>query len=559
MIREPRFAGEAEKQEREIQQELVKEGGIFYTEEVDPETKENRGIVNILGVELETYASKKDIDELKSPENLLLSETDQEMLRTIAETYKLRQPLLFEGSPGAGKTFLLERFTQLIHGKDAPILSITGTPRTSELEILGHWAPKGKVADEEKLGEVMSKLGDQEDYIKVREDLNEKLADINEKLNKGEMTEEEHQEAFGKITSAYENKSKELMMAAAKDAGISDDADWEFKRGALLQAYSGRGGKGQILIVDEFNLIPSNYQQIFLQVGGKNGGMSDQINFFGNSGKTQYKRGKDAWVAFAINPLETTPGRGEVVAPMTDRVVWKTLSQEDADSKKAVVTRTAGGRLSKRAGELGKINPEAIRVPSKDQLRWAELLDEKLGEQVADVVDILDKEFVKMYQQIGDTIEIKGEQRKRTQQLEFSSRNALRLFSYIDNFQIRDPESGNIDFKETLRNGFRRYYVDRLASSDLIKRAEALFEGFISGAVGNINFEGKAVSRGKVLDTLTDRAMITPEEKKKQEEKEKARKQGEQKGFKIKAHQSVSKLAGNPNIPDSVKKKLGFK
>jgi len=132
-----RFPSPEEQKEREIAETLKVERGILYFEETDPETKEKRSYVNILGVKLETYASKEDIEAIK--EKIVLSELDQEMLRTIAERYKLRQPLMFEGDPGAGKTFLLKKFVQLIHGKEAPVLILTGSPRTTDFEIMGHW------------------------------------------------------------------------------------------------------------------------------------------------------------------------------------------------------------------------------------------------------------------------------------------------------------------------------------------------------------------------------------------------------------------------------------
>ena len=136
-----RYQSEDEIKEQETLDRLREGGGISFRQETNQENGETTSFVNVLGVEVETYASEEDIESIKK--EMILSEVDRDLLKTIAECYKLRQPLLFEGDPGAGKTFLMKKFTKLIHGKDAPTLELMGTPRTSELEILGHWAPKG--------------------------------------------------------------------------------------------------------------------------------------------------------------------------------------------------------------------------------------------------------------------------------------------------------------------------------------------------------------------------------------------------------------------------------
>lgn len=106
-----RFPSEAEKKEEKILEELKEKGGIFYSETTDLETQERKAIINILGVELETYASKEDIEVIKK--EIILSGVDQDLLRAIADSYRLREPLMLEADPGAGKTFLMKKFVNL--------------------------------------------------------------------------------------------------------------------------------------------------------------------------------------------------------------------------------------------------------------------------------------------------------------------------------------------------------------------------------------------------------------------------------------------------------------
>lgn len=578
-----RFASSEEQKERKIFERLQKEGGIFYEEreEINPETneKEIKRYINILGVELETYASKEDIEALKK--ETVLSGLDQKLLRTIAECYKLRQPLMFEGDPGVGKTFLMKKFVQLIHGKEAPILELVGTPRTSELEILGHWAPKGLTEKEEEEYRGLLKSFMETSGKGLSAGLNQKLNELNQKFLSGEVTQEQFQEKFGELMTEYVNLFRSEIAEMTQVAEfVKPETEWEFKEGALLQAYSGREGRGYILIVDEFNLIPSNYQQIFLQIGGEKGALSDSISFWGNTGRTIYPRGKDTWICFASNFPEKTPGRSEVVAPMTDRLVWKSISSEETERKKSILITTAGGRLTKRQKELTQLKPEIVSIPVEKGLAWDKVLDEKLGEAIANFIDLFDQEFVKQYQEIGDSISIKGEKRRRIQQFEFSGRNPLRVYSYLDHFQVRDPESGRVDIGKTLENAIELYYISRLVDEDARERMRKIFQKLLgpenieafrrsedileSGGrglpPGAVLFEGEIISRKELFDILVERASVTEEEKKKIEEQKKEELKRKLEQVRYQAEDTIESLLKNPNIiQDKELKKLADK
>lgn len=556
-----KFQSECERREEETKERILKEGGVFYFEKTDPETKETKKFVNILGIELETYASKEEIEKLK--QGLVLSKFDQEILREIAEDYKLRQPLMLEGDPGVGKTFLIKKFIRFIHGENAPILELVGTPRTSELEILGHWAPAAKAKkskdpvvrdtieryerlEYERLEEEFKRIGDEfdEKYKKLKEDRDKK--EIDEEGFKKRL--EDLQKWYQLLRDRYSTKLELLFQKS------HDRVEWEFKEGALLQAYQGREGKGYILLIDEFNLIPSNYQQIFLQIGGEKGELSKSISFWGNTGKTIYERGKDTWVCFAANYPEKTPGRSEVVAPMTDRVIWRTITSEEADKKKDFIRETAGGRLTKRTKSV--IDPKLISLPVTEPLLWDKVLDEELGEAIADTLALLDKEFINNYQAFGDEIEIKGAKRRRTQQLEFSARNLLRAYSYLDNFQIRNPETGLVDITETLKRAFQKYYLNRLASPEARETMENNFKEILEGTTGKVEYKGKVITRKELFDILVERASLTEEDRKKIENEKKKEKERQKEQLRYSIEDDTNTLLNNPDIPDLVKGKL---
>ena len=576
MLERIKFQSPEEKKEQEIAENLKKEGGIFYREETDPETSEKKRFVNILGVEVETYASREDIEKIK--EEIVFSKLDQILLRTIVECYKLRQPLMVEGDPGVGKTFLMKKFVQLIHGKEAPILELVGTPRTSELEILGHWAPAAhqKELKDPVVLDTLRRYDQLEtEYRQITDEFDKKHKEIRNQFNNGDISKEIADQRIQELVKWFnplqERYTSELQSLVQRTT-LTGKVEWEFKEGALLQAYLGKESRGYVLIVDEFNLIPSNYQQIFLQIGGEKGALSDSISYWGNTGKTIYRRGKDTWICFASNYPEKTPGRSEVVAPVTDRLAWKAISSEEAETKKQIIRKTAGGRLKTRQKELTRLLPEIAFIPVEKGLEWDKVLDEELGKQIADFVDLLDNQFTKYYQEVGDNIEIRGEKRRRTQQFEFSGRNPLRLFSYLDHFQVRNPETGLVDIPKTLKNAFERYYLDRLADPERKEAMQVFFRNVMEpsnievikeseetlktgGRVlppGAVMFEGKIMSCKEVLDILAERASMTEEERRRLEEDLEKRVEQARRD----AKDALESILTDPNVSEKIKKLL---
>jgi len=573
---EIRFVSEDEKKEQDLRSKLLEEGGISYYEGIDEETKEKKQYVNIFGVENETYASKNEVEELK--ENLVLSEVDQEILRDIAENYKLRQPLMIEGDPGVGKTFLLEKFVKFVHGVNSPILSLVCTPRTSELEILGHWSPRGlKKEEEEEYEKILQTIMNSRNLDFVQR-MDQDLADLNEQLSKGKINNEEFQSSFGDIAQNYINESRKIILETTQlNQLVKPRTEWEFKYGALLQAYQSRNNKGYPLIVDELNLLPSNYQQIFLQVVGEKGEIAPTISFWGNTGKTVYERGKDTWICFAGNYPEKTPGRLEVVPPLTDRLVWRPITDEETETKVEAIRRTAGGRLIKRSKTT---RSQLVEIPAQPKIAWDKVLDEVLGEQIADVVGLVDDIFKKYYQDTGDKIKIKGAEIGRIQQMEFSGRNLLRLYSYLDNFQVRNSETGLIDITRTLENAFDKYYVKRLSNSkareyiqervkeilglqisvselDNLRQSETFLEA--SGKnlpPGVVLFEGEVITRVMLFEILVERASMTKEGNEVVKQRKIEYKKREIRKIEEDIEKELSSLLENDSVSEDVKEKL---
>lgn len=541
-----------EQRELDRSERMANEGGIFFEKTKDPQTGEEHSFVNVFGVSVESYATEEDIEKIKK--EVVLSDVDKKILRAEAEAYNLKQAFFLEGDPGAGKTFLEEVFIQMIHGIKTPILRIYGTPRTTETDILGKWAPRS--VDEN------NKVAFDEEYAKLMEtgegaieqkNWNNAVSELQEKLASGKMEQAEYDVQFQTILTEHIQKTRAAILSSSVIKKlVGQEGEWEFEKGPLLLAYDGSGGDGAPLIVDEFNLIPSNYQQIFLSIGGKSGGLSDNISYWGGGGDPQHKRGKNAWICGASNFPEKTQGRGEVVPPMTDRVVWMTLSSEESQKKKDAIAETAGGRLTHRANKLKEETIKFAPIVEKG-IAWDKVLDEKLGEELADAVKGLDQLFCKYYETVGDSLTVGDEKIRRHQKMEFSPRNMMRVFSYLDTMQVRDKENGNIDFAATLKSAYELYYVARLAGEEERKKARSLFEQYMTGIIG-MKKDGTGTKVEEKLKQLVESATPEAAEKRKQQEKEEKKLKKQQ--AKRDAEDEMEKLKKNINIPDDVKNEL---
>jgi MoxR-like ATPase len=556
MVEKLRYQSEDEIKEQETLERLKEEGGISFRQETDPESGETKDFVNVLGVEIETYTSKEDIEEIRK--DVVLHSVDQKILKTAAQCYKMGQVPYFESDPGVGKTFDIELLIRLIHGKDSPILSIQGSPRTSELEILGHWAPKGlKEGETEEYKAILEDLMGRGQLGRFQKQLNEELERLNADFASEKINSEEFQTRFGEISQKYVDESRKVLMETSQMAKfLKPEAEWEFKTGALLQCYSGRDGRGYPLFIDEFNLIPSNYQQVILQAIGKRSEMADSISFWGNSGKTVYKKGKDSAMFLAGNFPENTTGRSDLSAPMTDRLVWTVISPTEGQQKKRDLIRSIGGTSRKRTQEIQRL--ENIEVPVKSGVRWRGVLDEQLADQIGDAVDLIDKDFVDFYTQVGDEILRKGQssKSKRSQLMEFSFRNPVRLFTHLDNFQVRDKETGFVDFNQALSNAFEMYYVSRLADEDKKDKARGIFKQIMEGETGKTTFEGQKRTRKEILAILSERASLTPAAREQMEGQSREAQERELMQASHAAEDAEEKMLDNPNIPEDIKKML---
>jgi hypothetical protein len=430
---------ESKKEEKE---KLIKERGIYYFEEEDPETGERKKYVNIMGIKIETEASKEDIEEIKR--ELLMSELDQKLFRRMAQAYVLRQPMMIEGAPAAGKTFAIKYFTKLLYGKDAEPLTIYGTNRTESDTILGHWVPKTESEKEKKL---WNEFLESAEGKKATEDIIEELK------GKKDLLEEQRQ-----------NILREKLKELAKSIGLSHLTEFEFKEGPLLKAYSADNGKGYILDVEELGVIPTNVQETFLPIGGERGTLAKTIQFWEN-GRMLYKLGSKTWIVFASNPPEEVGARHEVTTALASRLVWFRIEEEAIQPK---VEALIDNLYTK---EKPEIKPENIFIYAEKPIDFTQYPE--LAKSLALAAKTFHTQFVEAYSSLGE--------KDRNQKFEISARDAARVVDFLLKFQKIDPETGEIDLVGTFEEAIDFYYLSRLADKDLKEKMKNTLKEIIYG------------------------------------------------------------------------------
>jgi hypothetical protein len=460
---------------------LEKAGGVTFERENDPESGEEKCYVNFFGRRLETLI--RDEEEFnRIRESVNFSELDEKMFSRIAEAYTLGHSLMLEGDPGAGKTFAYSKFNEFLKGGGRQPIILTCTPKMSELEIIGHWvpAPGGRESPSPAVKAAYAR------YDTAKRTYDQAMA-----AHLADPKDEVVALEFEQARSFLQAESDILR------AETEGQVEWSFKKGALLEAYTGDNRRGRMLVVDEFNLLPSNVQQAFLKTISSGGRIADTIQELSNSQQNIYHRGPDTYICYAQNFPEKTRGRNVVAAPMTDRVEWYTIPRELVDAKEGAFIESWGGALED--GHQGNNVELIVRVNLKKHL--LELLDGS----VVRIFGGLTKKFHQEYKRIISSSPDKFGEDERTQELETSTRRFLHTANHMEHFLIQG-EDGMVDLQKTLKDAITKNYIDRIYDSDLHNKLTVLLDSLLTGReLGIIEFEGQMITAAKALDTLRER------------------------------------------------------
>ena len=531
-----RFKSPEELKEEEIERKIKERGpegeilgGIVFEEEkiTDPETNEEKTKRYIyignpydetpIITKLETEATQEEIEAIKK--EIIPMKESFEILEAMAMTYKHRQPLLIEGPTAIGKTYLAEKFTELLYGRRTKPLDFYCSGQTDVSELMAKWVAKVETEEEEK-------------------------KKWNEFLESAEAQEKLSQE---QKLALIHTKLQEL----AKSAGLSEKTRWRFQYGAVPKAmgltrnpdgsfsFDEQKGMGFILHIEEVGLAEPQVINALLKLRGKRGQLAEEIQLWENGGR-KIKAGPKFWVFFSTNPPEEYLARNEVDPALARGVVFKRMKELSAES----LDLAAEYYFTYKLCEKPKEKPEGCILDIYNH--------PEIGREIAKVVSVFHNDLNK---------ELKKGEKGRQQRIPLTLDDMARVADSLIDTQIRNKETGRLDLTETLKKLIHFYYLDRLADEELKETMKSNLNELLEGDTGKIEFEGKTRTRKEIFDILVERASITEEEKKKLEEekrKEEERKLAQTKFDTLDKMEDLLKKLSLSNIPDEDKERLSL-
>ncbi len=532
-----RFKSPEEIKEEEIEAKIKEQGpegeisgGIVFEEEVNPETQEKKKYIYIgnpykerpMITKIETDATQEDIEKIKK--EIIPMKESFEILESMARTYKHRQPLLIEAPTAIGKTYLADKFTEMLYGKEVKPLDFYCSGQTDVSELMAKWVPKVETEEEKrKWNEFLESAEAQIEISKIAQEVEQK-----EKLSQEQ-----------KLTLIH-TKLQEL----AKSVGLAEKTQWHFQYGAVPKAmglsrgpdgsfsFDEQKGMGFTLHIEEVGLAEPQVINTLLKLRGKRGRLAEEIQLWENGGK-KVKSGPKFWIFFSTNPPEEYLARNEVDPALARAVVFKRMPEIPEESLRLA----ADYYFTYKLGERPDKKPEGCILDIYNH--------PQIGKELSKVISSFHNDLNK---------ELKKGEKGRQQKIPLTLDDMARVADALVDEQIRNKETGWLDLAESLKELINFYYLDRLADQDLKETMTANLEELLNGDTGETEFEGKVRTRKEILNILVERASITEEEKREIEKMKKEEKRRKLEQLKYNAQDNIEALLKNPDIPESIKK-----
>ncbi len=491
---------EAKIKERGSEGEIL--GGIVFEEETDPETQQKKRYIYLgnfykerpLITKLETDASQEEIEEIKK--EIIPMKESFEILETMARTYKHRQPLLIEAPTAIGKTYLADKFAELLYGRGVKPLDFYCSGQTDVSELMAKWVPKVETEEEKrKWNEFLESVEAKAEISKIAQEVEQK-----EKLSQEQKL------------ALIHTKLQEM----AKSAGLAEKTQWRFQYGAVPKAmglthapdgtfsFDEQKGTGFQLHVEEVGLAEPQVINTLLKLRGKRGQLAEEIQLWENGGK-KVKSGPKFWAFFSTNPPEEYLARNEVDPALARGVVFKRMEELSEES----LHLAADYYFTYKLGEKPEEKPEGCILDIYNH--------PEISREISKIVSVFHNDFNK---------ELKKGEKGRQQKIPLTLDDMARVADALVDEQIRDKKTGWLDLAESLKELIHFYYLDRLADQDLKATMTANLEELLNGDAGKIEFEGQVRTRKEIFDILVERASQTKEEEAPEEiEKKKTKKE----------------------------------
>lgn len=429
-------------------------------------------------VTLPTRCSKEEIEKIRS--RIIPMRETYEILMALAKAYEQRQPILIEGDTSIGKTFIVNRFMELIYGKGARPIDFYCSGQTDVSELIGKWAPKTS-----GLSDTERKLLD--DFLQSSYGAN-KVTQIQEEVTQASDTAKEVQHALLK------NKLSHLL----DEIGLKSSVQWEFSYGAVPKAMMCNvetGGKntipktvgaGTILKVDEVGLAEPAVVMALLRIRGEAGKLAESIQLWEAGGEVVHA-GPDFFMVYTTNPSDKDYiERKEIDPALARSVIWLRKGSLSEESLSIAAEKYLTFSIGNDPGR----KPLGCVIDLREETA--------LGRELAEIAAVVHRRYLEV---------MKNGEAGRRQKLPGSLDHLARLASYMLSNQVTDPKSNQVDFSETLKRAVKFVYLSGLVDEKILKTMDKELNMLLAdGSIGVKEFKGKKMKRNEILTHLSEEA-----------------------------------------------------
>lgn len=448
------------------EEEVKEKGPIFYEE------REGKHFVNICGIDVETFASKEDIEKVKENYKKEVVEFREflEIMRDIAIHYRQKELFHIEGPTAVSKTFSVNTFNKLLYGPEEEPLDFYCKGQTDETQLMAKWVPRSEDPEDQKK---WNKFLESEAGSK-------NLTNIYKEAQKKEFSEEERR-------NYIIAKMKEL----AKNIGVGEKAEFKLQYGLFPRGMTAKGGKGCIIHMQEPAIAEPQIIDTMLALRGEKGKIARSIQLWEDGGRT-IKAGENFWVVLSDNPPEQYPARNELDPALARATVWKRVGELSGNSISQI--GDFAFTYGKEKPELTKEEKEEIYIiPTEAPIDLRK--HPEIGKILAEPIIEFHSSFAKSLKE--------GLEKERRQKIPLTCDEFFKIAGFLQELQTKDLYSD-------LKKAVEIYYSERLGSEEVKEDVKGLFETALS----------KMNTKEKLQRAIEE---IDPEVKKQREEEVVAR------------------------------------
>ncbi|MBI5306432.1 hypothetical protein HZB04_02520 [Candidatus Wolfebacteria bacterium] len=421
-------AVEARKERPVIDVEVVKikkeEGG-----------EEEISVIDIAGMKVESLASREDILEVLK--EIHPTAESLELLQSMAETFQQGRGLIVEGETARGKTYLMNKFTEMMFGRGVKPVDFYCNGQTDTMSLMAKWVPKTEDTEDSARWE---------EYAESK-DGRKAMQEIIDSVKNGITNPKEIQNQFTSL---------------AQKAGVNKSvSQWQFQYGALSRAMTlakdptkpiseKNPVRGTFMHIQEVGLAETHVIDALLQLGGEKGKLAGEIQLWEDGGR-RVESGENFWIYYSTNPPENYPNRQGIDQALARRNTFLKLGEESPSSRQLKQYQDNKIPYGRLPVDLGK----EIREKQKDIIfpieKSGAFYDE---EKYIDVRILISETVSDFHEKLKVAMKEKGIEQRTKQKFEITDDEWNMVYDFMRKFESPDMEA-------TLDRAMFLHYISR--------------------------------------------------------------------------------------------------